>query len=220
MTVGRFSARLVIVDNHDVVRRGLRAVLGLEPDVTVVGEAGGRRSALEVIAATRPGLVLLDLKLGERGPEEGLELLAELVRLYPSLAVVVFTAFLNQELARSAVRLGARGYVQKDVDAVELMRIIRGVLGGGAGFDPQTARVLLTRPGAGQEGLTEREREILSLVAVGRTNREIAERCHMSESTVKYHIRGLFRHFDVEHRTELARLAGSLNLAAPVQMSR
>lgn len=220
MTASPSSARLVIVDNHDIVRRGIRSVLGLEPDVTVVGEAGGRRSALEVIAATRPDLVLLDLKLGERGPEEGLELLAELVRLYPGLAVVVFTAFLNQELARSAVQLGARGYVQKDVDAVELMRIIRGVLDGGAGFDPQTARVLLVRPGAGRGNLTEREREILCLVAVGCTNREIADRCHMSESTVKYHIRGLFRHFDVEHRTELARLAGSLNLAAPVQMSR
>jgi len=215
MSVVVAPVRLIIVDNHDVVRRGLRSVLELEPDMTVVAEASDGRSALQVIAAIRSDIVLLDLKLGTEGPSAGLELLGEIACAHPELAVVIFTAFLTPELAAEAVQRGARGYVQKDVDVVELMRIIRGVGAGGAGFDTQTARVLLDRSVALPPRLKEREREILSLVGAGCTNREIAARCHMSESTVKYHLRALFRRFDVAHRSELARLAGSLGLAGP-----
>lgn len=214
MTEDPALLRLVIVDNHDVVRRGLRSVLELEPDVLVLGEASDPRSAHRVIAATHPDVVLLDLKLGADGPSEGLDLLSELSAKHPSLVIVVFTAFMSAELASEAIRRGARGYVQKDVDVVELMRILRGVVGGGAGFDTQTARLLLgdstardPRTRAGQ--LTEREQTILSLVAAGCTNREIAARCLVSESTVKYHLRALFRRFEVSHRAQLARLAGS-----------
>lgn len=207
--------RLVVVDDHDVVRRGLRSVLELEHDVVVVAEARDRPTALDAVAATRPDIVLLDLKLGIGGPSEGLDLVQEITRTHPERAVVVFTAFFDRELAAEAVRRGARGYVQKDVDVTELLRILRGVHGGGAGFDSQTARALLTPGRTTTPQLTERERSILALVAMGCTNRQIAHQCFLSESTVKYHIRSMFRRFDMTRRAELARWAGSLGLTVP-----
>ncbi len=213
------TIRLVVVDDHDVVRRGLKSVLELESDVSVVAEASDRHGALEAIATTQSDIVLLDLKLGIGGPSEGLDLLEEIIGIHPELAVVVFTAFLNRELAAEAIKRGARGYVQKDVDVVELLRILRDVHGGGAGFDSQTARVLIARDQVSETQLSERERSILTLVAQGCTNREIAERCFLSESTVKYHIRAMFHRFGMGHRSELARWAGSLGLTTPDQPS-
>jgi DNA-binding NarL/FixJ family response regulator len=203
--------RIMIVDNHDVVRRGLRSVLELEQDVVVVAEVGDRAGTLQTIPTARPGIVLLDLKLGSGGPAEGLELVEEIARAHPEVAVVVFTAFVTEDLARDAVRRGARGYVQKDVDVVELLRILRGVQGGGAGFDSHTARLLIGRGDAGDSHqLTVRERQILRLVAAGCTNREIAQQCFISEGTVKYHIRSMFHRLGVSHRAELARWAGEV----------
>ena len=214
------STRVLIVDDHAIVRRGLRSILELEQDIAVVGEAGGPAEALRTVERSRPEVVLLDLKLSPEGDADGLAVCSRILERHPGTGVVVLSTFLDEELVAEALRRGARAYVLKDVDLSELVRIIRAVARGESGFDSRSAAVVRAlaagRPGpsTGDErpALTEREREVVRLIAEGLTNREIGQAIFVSESTVKFHVRNVMRKLDVHHRAEIAYAGSRLGL--------
>jgi DNA-binding NarL/FixJ family response regulator len=208
------------VDDHAIVRRGLRSILELEQDIAVVGEAGGPAEALRAVERSRPEVVLLDLKLSPEGDADGLVVCSRILERRPGTGVVVLSMFLDEQLVAQALRRGARAYVLKDVDLSELVRIIRAVARGESGFDSRSAAVVRAlaagRPTTGtadeRPALTEREREVVKLIAEGLTNREIGETIFVSESTVKFHVRNVMRKLDVHHRAEVAYAVSRLGL--------
>jgi DNA-binding NarL/FixJ family response regulator len=210
------STRVLIVDDHAILRRGVRSILELEQDIAVVGEAGGPAEALRAVERSRPEVVLLDLKLSPEGDADGLVVCSRILERRPRTGVVVLSTFLDEQLVAEALRRGARAYVLKDVDLSELVRIIRAVARGESGFDSRSAVVVRAlaagRPATGtadkRPALTEREREVVKLIAEGLTNREIGETIFVSESTVKFHVRNVMRKLNVHHRAEVA-YAGS-----------
>jgi two-component system response regulator DevR len=208
--------RILVVDDHTIVRQGLRSILELEPDFTVVGEAATPEEAVAQAARLRPDVVLLDLKLSDAAPAEGLDVCAALRSRRPDAAIVVLTTFLDQRLLVGALRRGASGYALKDVDAVELARIIRAVHGGQPAFDSRSADVvvqsLTARSGPSAAVLSERELEVVRPVARGATNPQIARELYLSESTVKYHLRTAMRKVGARDRAELVYKASELGL--------
>ena len=209
-------ARVLLVDDHAIVRRGLRSILELEPDISVVAEAGDRAEALRALERARPDVVLLDLKLSADHDTEGLELCSEIVRRRPQSNVVILSTFLNESLLNQALRRGAKAYVLKEVDVVELVRIIRCVSRGESGFDGRSAamvRALVAGDHVGGEPeFTQREREVTELLASGMTNAEIGRRMFVSESTAKFHVRNVMRKLGVHSRAEVAYAAGKRGL--------
>ncbi|HWG01606.1 MAG TPA: response regulator transcription factor [Trebonia sp.] len=215
-TAARAPVRILMVDDHTIVRQGLRSILDLEPDFTVVGEAADAAQAVAEAERLRPDVVLLDLKLSDSAPAEGLDVCAALHDQFSGVRVVVLTTFLDERLLLGALRRGASGYALKDVDAVELARIIRCVHRGESAFDPHTAALVVraltaeTAPPAGP--LTERELEVIRLVARGATNPQVAGDLYVSESTVKYHLRTAMRKLGAKDRTELVYRASAKGL--------
>ncbi len=209
-------ARVLLVDDHAIVRRGLRSILELEPDISVVAEAGGRSDALAAIDRAQPDIVLLDLKLSSDHDAEGLELCSEILERRPDSNVVILSTFLDEDLLNQALRRGAKAYVLKEVDVVELVRIIRAVSRGGTAFDGRSAalvRALVAGEHTPDEPLfTDREREVTRLLARGLTNREIGRRIFVSESTAKFHVRNVMRKLGVHSRAEVAYAAGKRGL--------
>lgn len=208
--------RILIVDDHTIVRQGLRSILDLEPDFAVVGEAADAAAAVTGTARLRPDVVLLDLKLSDSAPAEGLDVCATLRDKQPQVRIVVLTTFLDQKLLVGALQRGASGYVLKDVDAVELARIIRTVHRGESGFDGRSARLMVRsltgQPAAPAGLLSDRELEVVRLVARGATNVQAARDLFVSESTVKYHLRLAMRKIGAKDRTELVYRAGAQGL--------
>jgi two-component system response regulator DevR len=208
--------RILIVDDHTIVRQGLRSILELEPDLTVVGEAADAAAAIADTAQLRPDVVLLDLKLSDSAPAEGLDVCATLRDQQPAVRIVVLTTFVDQKLLVGALQRGASGYALKDVDAVELARIIRTVHRGESGFDGRSARLMVRsltgQPAAPARLLSERELEVVRLVARGATNVQAARDLFVSESTVKYHLRLAMRKIGAKDRTELVYRAGAQGL--------
>jgi two-component system, NarL family, response regulator DevR len=209
-------ARVLLVDDHAIVRRGLRSILELESDISVVAEAGGRSDALAAIDRAQPDIVLLDLKLSSDHDAEGLELCSEILDRRPDSNVVILSTFLNEDLLNQALRRGAKAYVLKEVDVVELVRIIRAVSRGGTAFDGRSAalvRALVAGEHTPSEpAFTDREREVTRLLARGLTNREIGGRIFVSESTAKFHVRNVMRKLGVHSRAEVAYAAGKRGL--------
>jgi DNA-binding NarL/FixJ family response regulator len=181
-----------------------------------VAEAGDRAEALEVLERAEPDVILLDLKLSTDHDTEGLELCSELVRRRPESNVVILSTFLNESLLNQSLRRGAKAYVLKEVDVVELVRIIRAVSNGESGFDARSAamvRALVAGEHTGDEAaFTEREREVTELLASGLTNAEIGRRIFVSESTAKFHVRNVMRKLGVHSRAEVAYAAGKRGL--------
>jgi DNA-binding NarL/FixJ family response regulator len=210
------AARVMLVDDHAIVRRGLRSILELEPDISVVAEAGGRGEALRLLERVQPDVILLDLKLSADHDAEGLELCSEIMARRPDSRVVILSTFLDENLLNQSLRRGAKAYVLKEVDLVELVRIIRAVSHGESGFDSRSAemmRSLVAHGGDGAESdLTAREREVIGLLAHGLTNREIGTRMFVSESTAKFHVHNVMRKLGVRRRAEVAYAAGKLGL--------
>jgi len=208
--------RILVVDDHTIVRQGLRSILDLEPDFTVVGEAADAEQAVAETARLSPDVVLLDLMLSDRAPAEGLDVCSELRDRHPGVSVVVLTTFLDERLLLGALRRGASGYALKDVDAVELARIIRSVHGGQSAFDPRSARLVVRslrgEPGPPGKPLSDRELEVVRLVARGATNLRVARELYVSESTVKYHLRTAMRKLGASDRTELVYRASARGL--------
>lgn len=209
--------RILLVDDHTIVRQGLRSILDLEPDFKVVGEAADAGQAVTETDRLRPDVILLDLKLSDSAPAEGLDVCSALRDRHPDVSIVVLTTFLDQKLLLGAIRRGASGYALKDVDAVELARIIRNVHGGQSGFDARSARLVVRsltgQPGAPSSGLlNERELQVVRLAARGGTNPQIARELYLSESTIKYHLRIAMRKLGAKDRTELVYRASAQGL--------
>ena len=201
---GEVPVSIVLVDDHAIVRQGLRALLDREHDLQVIGEAGSAGETLTVVDRTRPAIVLLDMKLSTASDHDGLNVCAQLLNRYPGLRVLVLSTFADDTLVVSAIQHGACGYVVKDVDAVELVRAIRLVARNGSAFDSRSAAAMMRSIHAprSRSALTGRELSVLRLVAAGLSNRGIGAQLYLSETTVKFHVRNVMRKLDASSRAE------------------
>jgi two-component system, NarL family, response regulator DevR len=209
------AIRILVVDDHTIVRQGLRSILDLETGLCVVGEAGTVDQALTLAGRLRPDVVLLDVKLSDTEPAEGLAACSQLRARHPQLRIVVLTTFLDQSLLLDALHRGASAYVLKDVDAQELTRIIRRVHRGDPAFDGHSAQLMvrsLTGDRPDPPRLSPRETQVVRLVARGATNSQVAKQVLISPSTVKYHLRVAMTKLGAKDRTELVFLASKLGL--------
>jgi two-component system, NarL family, response regulator LiaR len=206
--------RLMIVDDHAIVRQGLRAIIRVTPGLELVGEAGSGREAIELAAAQRPDVILMDLVMPEM---DGVAAISATKRAQPGIRVIALTTFADADLVLSAVQAGADGYLLKDVDVQELARAIRTVHGGQPYLHPEATRHLLqatARPDQPAERLTSREQEVLALVARGRTNRQIADALKISEKTVSVHVSNLLNKLGMASRTQAALYAARIGLVS------
>jgi len=203
------AIRVLIVDDHPAVRRGLRTFLELAGGLEVAGEAADGPAALELIAETTPDVVLLDMVLPGM---DGVEVLHELRRRELTARVLVVTSYNDRSRLLPAIRAGARGYLSKDVDPAALVAAVRSVHSGHLLLDPESASALVERPGEGSV-LTARERQVLTLLAEGRSNREIARALVVAEKTVKTHVSSILLKLGLADRTQAALYAVRSGLA-------
>jgi DNA-binding NarL/FixJ family response regulator len=204
--------RVIVVDDHPIVRQGLVSVLGDEDDLQVVGEASSGREAVALTARLQPDVVLLDLEMPDL---DGVEAIPQLLAAKPGLGILVFTAYDTDERVLGAVRAGARGYLLKGASADEIARGIRTVHSGGSYLEPRVASKLLaevTSPRARARGLSEREREVLRLVAEGLPTKQIALSLSISERTVKFHVNSIFHKLGADNRAQAVALAAQRGL--------
>lgn len=199
---------VMIVDDHDMVRAGLKTYLMLEPKFEVIAEAGNGSEALQLIERMedRPELVLMDLMMPVM---DGIQTTAALMERYPDLKIVMLTSFLEDEKVLAAVEAGAVSYVLKTVSAEELIYALTGAVKGmpvmTGDVSQALTRGLRQRSAQGaDEGLTEREKEVMLLIAEGMSNKEIADELHISIKTVKTHVSNLLMKCELEDRTQLA----------------
>ncbi|WP_250008684.1 response regulator transcription factor [Actinoplanes sp. M2I2] len=192
--------RVLIVDDHPAVRRGLRTFLELAGDLEVAGEAADGPTAIELVERTAPDVVLLDMVLPGM---DGVAVLRELARRALAARVLVVTSFTDRARLLPAVRAGARGYLSKDVDPQALVAAVRSVHAGHLLLEPDVAATLLGGP-AGTPALTARERDVLALIADGRSNREIARALVVAEKTVKTHVSSILLKLGLADRTQAA----------------
>ena len=197
--------RILVADDHPVVREGLVLMLGTQPDFAVIGEASNGQEVVELACALQPDVVLLDLEMPGM---DGLAALQHLRQDCPETKVLVFTAFDTDERIIKAVQGGARGYLLKGAPRQDLFHAIRVVSRGESLLQPVIASKLmrqLSEPAA--ESLTEREQEVLNLMAQGKMNKEIAAALFVTERTVKFHISSIFGKLGATNRTEAVRVA-------------
>jgi DNA-binding NarL/FixJ family response regulator len=204
--------KVIICDDQAIVRDGLELLLKLEKDIDVVGLAQDGAEAVDLVAKTSPDLVLMDLKMPGMN---GVEATRKICTLYPNTKVLVLTTFDNDEWVFDAIRAGASGYLMKDTPRGKVIEAVRGTVMGKSYVDPLVAGKLLDRVASKQEQpatvitarLTNREVEVLRLLAQGLSNAEIAEKLHLSEGTVRNHVSSIFSKLDVSDRTQAAILA-------------
>lgn len=209
--------RILIVDDHEVVRVGLRALLEMHPDFTVVDEAATAREALQKAVLHKPDVVVLDIRLPGRS---GIEACQDIVAKLPDTKVIMLTSYAEDELLFDAITAGACGYVLKQIGSDDLVRAIEAVARGEALLDPAvTQRVFeRVREAARQETaaafgeLTEQELRVLAQVAGGRTNREIAEALYLGEGTVRNYVSSILGKLGLTNRAEAAAYAVQHNL--------
>ncbi|QNE78166.1 response regulator [Streptomyces finlayi] len=199
------TIKVLLVDDHQVVRRGLRTFLEIQDDIEVVGEAADGAEGVARTEELRPDVVLMDIKMPGT---DGIDALRKLRELGNPAKVLIVTSFTEQRTVVPALRAGASGYVYKDVDPDALAGAIRSVHAGHVLLQPEVAGALLTQDvgsGTGRGStLTEREREVLGLIADGRSNREIARALVLSEKTVKTHVSNILMKLDLSDRTQAA----------------
>jgi two-component system response regulator DevR len=210
--------RVFLLDDHEVVRRGLADLLDAEPDISVVGDAGNVEHAMVRAPAVRPHVAVLDVRLPDG---DGITVCRELRSRMPELAVLMLTSFDDEDALLDAIMAGASGYVLKQIKGSDLVSAVRTVASGQSMLDPATTarlmRSLRTEPAEAPEvapelaGLSPREREILALIGDGLTNREIGKRLYLSEKTVKNHISRLLAKLGVQRRVQAAVLASHLD---------
>jgi DNA-binding NarL/FixJ family response regulator len=199
--------RILLVDDHRIVRQGLRSILDPDPEFQVVGETGDAASALQLLIELQPDIVLLDLKLPDM---DGVALCQRIMELYPQTAVLVLTAFIDQTLVNACLRAGARGYLLKDAENLHLKEQLTAVVKGYAALDPRAAGMLtdfVRRQPVGGDILSLRDLEVLRLIAQGLTNREISTRLYLSENTVKGYVKEIMMKLEVHNRVEAVLLA-------------
>lgn len=195
--------RVLVVDDHAIVRDGIRRLLDSADDIEVVGLAADGAEAISQVEARRPDVVLMDLSMPNL---DGIEATRRLTGSHPEVRIVVLTTFSDQRRIMEALNAGASGYLLKDAQPDELIAGVRAVVGGGAPLDPKAARALLDnrRTAAPKGSLSAREREVLALVATGLANKQIARRLGIAERTVKAHLTRIFGQLGVTDRTQAA----------------
>lgn len=196
------SVRVVVVDDHDLLREGVSTVIASYPDLDVVGEARSGEAALEIVAELDPDVVVMDIVMPGIG---GVEAIRRLRELNPSLGIVALSSFSTGAQVRAAIDAGATGYLIKSVDGESLARAVRSAAEGTATFSPEITLALIGGESSNQVSmLTARELDIADLVAEGKTNQEIAEALVLSIFTVKNHVSSILMKLDVRSRTEAA----------------
>jgi DNA-binding NarL/FixJ family response regulator len=196
--------RVLIVDDHAVVRSGLQSLLDTAEGIDVVGAASDGSEAMELVAAEDPDVVLMDLSMPG---VDGVEATAAITQAHPEVAVVVLTSFSEPSRITAALQAGAIGYQLKDAAPDDLIAAVRAAAAGGAPLDPRAARVLLDRRSPVAQGiaaLSSREQEVLQLVTAGLANKQIARRLGIAERTVKAHLTNIFGRIGVTDRTQAA----------------
>ena len=209
--------RVLIVDDHAMVRRGMRDFLDLHDDLEVVGEAPDGQAALEATATLRPDVVVMDLVMPVL---DGIAATAELKRRHPAVEVVAITSFIEEDRIAAAIEAGASGFLLKDAEADDLAGAIRAAYGGEVYLDPAVAGIVARRmrsgarngarhgtPEAAEERLTARERDVLGCVARGLSNRAIAEELGMAERTARTHVSNILAKLRLTSRTQAALFA-------------
>jgi len=205
--------RVVVVDDHPIVRQGLVSVLDDADDLEVAGAAGSAAEALRLVRTLQPDVVLLDLEMPEL---DGVQAIPQLLALRPDLAILVFTAYDTDERVLGAVRAGARGYLLKGASADEIARGIRTVFAGSSYLEPRVARTIMAAvqspaPRA-ETALSAREREVLRLVADGLPTKQIARSLSITERTVKFHVTSIFQKLGADNRAQAVALAAQRGL--------
>jgi two-component system, NarL family, response regulator LiaR len=212
------TIRILITDDHGVVRQGLRMFLSLDPDIHVVGEAENGQEALEMARELEPDVVLMDLLMPVM---DGIKATRAIRSELPEVEVMALTSVLEGASVTRAVRAGAIGYLLKDADAEELHRAIRGAAEGRVQLAPEAAARLMREVSAPEnpEALTDRETEVLTLVARGKSNRQIASELFVEEQTVKSHVLNILRKLGVQSRTQAALHAVRTGLVSTEELS-
>ncbi|MFF7335278.1 response regulator [Streptomyces sp. NPDC008150] len=226
-STAREPIRVFLLDDHEVVRRGLSDLLDSEDDISVVGDAANVEQALVRAPAVRPDVAVLDVRLPDG---DGITVCRELRDRIPGLAVLMLTSFDDEDALLDAIMAGASGYVLKQIKGSDLVSAVRTVASGQSMLDPATTarlmRSLRTEPAEPPAeapelaGLSPREREILVLIGDGLTNREIGSRLYLSEKTVKNHISRLLAKLGVQRRVQAAVIATHLDLPGPTSTDR
>ena len=203
------AIRVFLLDDHEIVRRGVREVLEADDDIEVVGEAGTAAEALARVPATRPDVAVLDVRLPDGN---GVEVCRELRSQLPDLTCLMLTSFADDEALFDAILAGAAGYVLKQIRGTDLVGAVKTVAAGGSLLDPRAAAAVMERlraPKAADPlaGLTDQERRILVLIGEGLTNREIGLRMFLAEKTVKNYVSNLLAKLGLQRRTQVAVLA-------------
>jgi two-component system, NarL family, response regulator DevR len=202
--------RFCVIDDHEIVHDGLRAMAGREEDLEFAGSASSAADAGALVADMRPDVLLLDMRLAAGN---SIDVCAELTGDHPDLKIAVFSAYGNPELLSQAIRAGAAGYILKETTTSRLPDIIRELARTGSYFDPRLASGLLRRSARSNEpAFNDRELEIVRLIARGMDNHRIGEEVCISPHTVKFHVTAMLRRHELRRRTELVRLAMNLHL--------
>jgi DNA-binding NarL/FixJ family response regulator len=201
--------RVFLLDDHEIVRRGVRELLEAEDDIEVVGEAGTAAEALARVPATRPHVAVLDVRLPDG---DGVSVCRELRSNDPELQCLMLTSFADDEALFDAILAGAAGYVLKQIRGTDLVGAVRTVAAGGSLLDPRAAAAVMERMRSPKtvdplDSLTEQERRILDLIGEGLTNRQIGERMFLAEKTVKNYVSNLLAKLGLQRRTQVAVLA-------------
>jgi len=211
---GPMTIRVFLLDDHEVVRRGIADLLSLESDMEVVGEAGSATDALHRIPAARPDVAVLDVRLPDG---TGIEVCRDARSMLPDLKCLMLTSYADDEALFDAIMAGASGYVLKDIKGNDLVEAVRSVASGRSLLDPRATQRVLERLRSGArteskvEQLNEQERRILVLIGEGMTNRQIGESMHLAEKTVKNYVSSLLAKLGMERRTQVAAYAARLD---------
>jgi DNA-binding NarL/FixJ family response regulator len=217
------ALRIFLLDDHEVVRAGLRALFEAEDDLEVVGEAGTAEEALTRIPAARPDVAILDVRLPD---STGIEVCREVRSQSPEVACLMLTSYADDEALFAAIMAGAAGYMLKQVGGSELVESVRRVGAGHSLLDPVLTQKVLDRiqRGAKEDDrlstLTPQERRVLELIAEGRTNRQIGEALFLAEKTVKNYVSNLLTKLGLERRTQAASLAARIDERATLEWGR
>src|SRR5579883_2699737 len=207
------KTRIMIVDDHEVVRMGMRLLFESEDDFTVVGEAANGAEALAKVAVLDPQLILMDVRMEKMS---GIEACREIKSRYPQVHILMITSYTDDDAVVASTMAGASGYLLKHLSRAELLRAVRLVAAGQTLIDPGASQQAIQRMAAtpGSE-LTEREREVLALVARGYTNKQIAEALYVSEKTARNHVSHILEKLGLARRSEAAAFAVEHRLVPP-----
>ncbi|MBI4515010.1 MAG: response regulator transcription factor [Deltaproteobacteria bacterium] len=203
--------RILLADDHTVVRRGLRRILESDPMVEIVGEAGDGRAAVESAARLKPGVAIVDISLPELN---GVEVTRQLAKAAPDTKVLILSMHADQAYIRQCLHAGAKGYLLKDADDEDLLKAVSALHAGGSYFSPTVSRIVLDgylhdAPPIADElaVLSDREREVLQLIAEGKSNKEVAQVLDVAVSTVESHRKHVMEKLDLHNTAEMVRFA-------------